>query len=208
MPQAVVITRPFYDPATSYLYKWGEKIVDLAKSLVGRIADLKENRASRKELESVVRKLQPEVIIIYGHGFSDRVFGQDGNVLIKVGENESILKNSNVFSLTCDSGKILGPASIVAGANGYIGYSEPFVFVTSHGYATRADQDPLAKLFLDPTNEIAASLIKGNTVRNANDKGINLFIKNYETVLLSNSKDEYLARFLAWDIRNQVCYDN
>ncbi len=207
MPQALVITRPFYDPATSYLHRWSIKVVKFARSKINHVSDLDTKRANRKEFESVISKLAPDVIIINGHGTPDSVLGQNNEVLIKAGVNEQILKGANVYALTCDSGKVLGPASVKAGARGYIGYSQPFVFATmSEEYSTTAEHDPLAKLFLEPVSEIALSLIAGNTVQEAHKKGQNSFIKSFQSVLLSNSKEEYLARFLAWDIQSQVCF--
>jgi len=70
-------------------------------------------------------------------------------ILVEVGENEYILKDTIVFSLSCSSAKRLGISSIKAGAKAYIGYNEDFIFAYTDGFLTRAEQDPLAKLFLD-----------------------------------------------------------
>lgn len=207
MPQAVIITRPFYDFATSYLHRWGLDVYKHAKSTVPHVSDLEHKKATRKNLESYITKLKPEVVIIFGHGGTDCVLGQDNEELIKVGVNEYILKDCAIYALTCDSGSKLGPASMKAGAKGYIGYSQPFVFATAPHFSTNAQNDPIASLFLSPTIDIAKSLISGNSVKSAHDKGISSFIKNLEKVLLSKSKEEYLARFLAWDIKHQVYFD-
>ncbi len=207
MPQAAVITRPFYDPTTSYLHRWNLDVVKHAKDRVGTIADLAEKKAKRKELESYIKKLKPEVVILNGHGSEDSVFGQDGEILIKVGDNEYILKNSIVFSLSCSSAKVLGPASIKRGAKAYIGYKNDFIFAYTDSYSTRAEQDPLAKLFLEPTNKIAMSLISGNSPKDSHQRGIDAFSKNLEKVLLSDSSEEYVARFLVWDMINQTCIE-
>ncbi|KKQ35442.1 MAG: hypothetical protein US51_C0005G0005 [Microgenomates group bacterium GW2011_GWA2_37_6] len=204
MPQAIVITRPFYDETTSYLHRWNLDVVKQAKAKSNSVADLKYKRANRKELESIVKKLKPEVIILNGHGSSDTILGQGDEVLIKAGKNEHILKNSNVFSLSCSSAKVLGPASIKAGAKSYIGYKEDFVFAYPKDYATRAEQDPLAKLFLEPTTKLATALVNGNPPEDCHEIGINAFLKNLQQVLLSNSTEEYVARFLVWDLTNQV----
>ncbi len=208
MPQAVVITRPFYDLTTSYLHRWSLDVVTQVRDGSSSVVDLEGKRANRKELESVIKKLKPEVIILNGHGAADLMLGQDHKVLLKVGENEYILKDSNVFVLSCSSAKILGPASIKAGAKAYIGYKEDFIFVCSEGYSTRAEQDPLAKLFLEPTNKIAIALANGNSPEDCHKIGINAFSKNLQQVLLSTSTEKYVARFLIWDITNQVHLHN
>lgn len=205
MPQAIVITRPFYDPTTSYLHRWNLEVVKHARAKADSVADLEQERANRKELESVINKLSPEVVILNGHGAADTILGQDHKILIKAGENEYLLKNSIVFSLSCSSAKILGPAGIKAGARAYIGYNEDFIFAYTEGYSTRAEQDPLAKLFLEPTNKIAIALINGNSPVQSHKQGVNAFLKNLEQVVSSDSSEEYIARFLIWDLSNQTC---
>lgn len=205
MPQAIAVTRPFYDETTSYLHRWNLEVVKHARAKSTSVADLDQKRANRKDLESVIRKLNPEIIILNGHGAEDSILGQDNEVLIKVGENEYILKNSIVFSLSCSSAKVLGPASIKAGAKAYIGYRKDFIFAYTDGYSTRAEQDPLAKLFLEPTNKIAISLVSGNSPEDSHQRGINAFLKNLQQVLLSDSSEGYIARFLVWDLTNQTC---
>lgn len=208
MPQAIAITRPFYDDTTSYLHRWNLEVVKHARNKSNSVVDLDKKRANRKELESVIKKLNPEIVIFNGHGKEDTIFGQDNEVLIKVGENEYILKNSIVFSLSCSSAKVLGPASIKAGARAYIGYKEDFIFAYTEGFSTRAEQDPLAKLFLEPTNKIALSLVSGNSPEDSHKRGINSFLKNLQQVLLSTSSEGYIARFLVWDLSNQTCIQN
>jgi len=205
MPHAIAITRPFYDDTTSYLHRWNLEVVKHARITSSSVADLDRKRASRKELESVIKKLNPEILILNGHGAQDCILGQDNEVLVKVGENEYILKNSIVFSLSCSSAKTLGPASIKVGTKAYIGYKEDFIFAYTDGYSTRAEQDPLAKLFLEPTNKIAMSLISGNSPEDSHQRGLNAFSKNLQQVLLSDSSEGYIARFLFWDLTNQTC---
>jgi hypothetical protein len=206
MPQSLLITRPFYDLTTSYLNKFSLEVVKNAKIKLRSVVDLNEKRANRKEFESVLKKVKPDLVIINGHGNSELVLGNSSSeVLVKVGENEYILKDTVVFSLSCSSAKKLGVSSIEAGASAYIGYNEDFIFAYTEGYSTRAEQDPLAKLFLDPTNRIANSLIEGYSPEDAHKRGVNAFLENLQKVLLSNSKEEYLARYLVWDLTNQVC---
>ncbi len=206
MPQALVITRPFYDPTTSYLNRFNLEVVKNAEKKLRSVVDLEGKRANKKEFESVIKKMKPDLIIINGHGNAELVLGNSSNeILVKVGENEYILKDAVVFSLSCSSAKVLGKASISAGAKAYIGYDEDFIYAYTDGFSTRAEQDPLAKLFLDPTSKIANSLVDGYSPEEAHVRGRTAFIENLQKVLLSNSKDEYLARYLIWDLTNQVC---
>lgn len=92
-----------------------------------------------------------------------------------------------------------------SGTIAYIGYTEDFIFCTNDAYSTRPQLDPIAKLFLEPTNVIVDLLIAGNSARNSEKRGKEKFSKNIKAVLSTNSSEEYLARFLVWDMVNQVC---
>ena len=153
----------------------------------------------------VIKKIKPNLIVLNGHGSSDMILGQNDEILVKVGENEYILNNALVYALSCGSAKTLGPASVSAGAKAYIGYTEDFIFFVTDNYSTRPEQDPTAKLFLEPTNIIVNALINGNTAENSHQKGLNQFTKNIQAVLSSSSSEEYLARYLIWDMISQVC---
>lgn len=205
MPHTLLITRPFYDITTFYLHYWGKEIVDYAKSRSIKVSDLHDKRANRKELSSVIKKLNPDLIVLNGHGGEDRILGQDHEILIKVSDNEYILKDSVVFALSCKSAKVLGHSSIASGTIAYIGYVEDFIFCTSDEFSTRPQLDPIAKLFLEPTNTIVKMLISGNTPEVSERRGKEEFNNNIKQVLTSSSSDEYLARFLVWDMINQVC---
>lgn len=49
----LLITRPFYDPATTYLSVWSEDIINHAKDKNLRVIDLKQKDANRATLESI-----------------------------------------------------------------------------------------------------------------------------------------------------------
>jgi len=65
-----------------------------------------------------------------------------------------------------------------------------------------------AKLFLEPSNQITISLLKGHTTGDSHQRSQNSFLKNIQKLLSSESAETYLARFLVWDMRHQVCLGN
>lgn len=206
MAHTLLVTRPFYDFTTSYLNKWNLNIIATAKKNNLKISDLEYKRSNRKELMSVIKKLNPDLIVLNGHGEGDRILGQDDEILIKVGDNEYILKNCVVYALSCRSAQSLGPSSIKAGAKAYIGYMQDFIFFTDNEHDTHPQLDPIAKLFLEPTNMIVDALISGNNPEYADEQGKKGFMKNIYSILSTrSSSEEYLARFLWWDMSNQVC---
>ena len=208
MANTLLVTRPFYDSTTSYLHYWNLNILSAAKSKNMKILDLDSKRANKKELMSVILKLNPDLVVLNGHGAGDMILGQDNEVLINVNENEYILKGCLVYALSCRSAQSLGPSSIKSGAKAYIGYTEDFVFFVSNQYSTRPQRDPTARLFLEPTNIVVNSLIKGHSAGEADRNGKKKFTENIQSVLSTKSSDSYLARFLVWDMINQVCLGN
>jgi hypothetical protein len=64
----VLITRPKYESATHYLYYWSSVIVNEAKKK-GKVYDLEKEKATKQKLESYLKKMKPEIVIINGHGF-------------------------------------------------------------------------------------------------------------------------------------------
>ena len=209
MSKLLLITRPNYEITTRYLFAWSGQIVDLAKTKGIDVIELKKNKANRKEFESRLAKLKPQLVIINGHGSDTCVTGHDGEVLIEAGQNEDILYSKIVYSLSCNSASCLGIESVKAGALCYIGYKTKFTFF-HRNKITHPLEDNIAKLFLDPSNQVAVSLLKGNKTQEANRKSKELSIRNIQKLLNSASSKESVlyARFLWSNMYNQVCHGN
>lgn len=208
--RTILITRPNYDYTTRYLSLWAEKIKDFALSRGDSVLDLDGVRANKKEFESVNRKKSPSFIFLNGHGDRNFVCGQDNQILIEAGKNEEVLKSKIVYALACKSGQELGLKSIDKGAVAYIGYREDFIFMITTEKRTRPLEDKTAALFLDPSNQIANSLLKGNSVEESSRKSRSFFIRNIQKLLTSQSASEETAavRYLYWDMKNQGYYGN
>mgnify|MGYP001241783486 FL=1 len=73
--------------------------------------------------------------------------------------------------------------------------------------ATKPLQDKTAELFLEPSNYIPISLLKGHTAGDANKRSKNLFRKNINRLMVegpsSYNYDDII--WLLWDMKNQVC---
>lgn len=207
MRKEILITRPEYDYTTRYISAWAEKIINFAKTKGFSILDLHRQRAKRKELEGLIKKKDPSLIILNGHGNDNEVTGQDDEVLIGVNKNEDILNSRIIYALSCSSGKELGPASVGNGAKAYIGYDDSFVFMYTDSERTRPLQDKTAALFLEPSNQVAISLIKGNNVEFAHQNSKKAFLQNIQKLLTSQSSIEESStlRYLLWDMQHQVC---
>lgn len=199
----LLITRPRYEATTFYLFAWGKKIIEAALVKNLKVIDLKENRANRKELTSVIRKIKPELIVLNGHGNSDLITGQNDEVLIKADLNEEMLAGKIIYVLSCRTAQLLGSKSVAKGARCYIGYKEDFLFF--HKNLTKPLSDPWAGLFLEPSNQIPISLIKKHTCGEACEKAKNMYLKNIQQLIVTNSPDSFLIPKLLWDMQYLTC---
>jgi hypothetical protein len=75
-----------------------------------------------------------------------------------------------VYTRCCNAAALLGPMAVKKGALAFIGYNKSYVFATSGSCITRPLTDAVAKLFLEASNLIPISLVKGNTASEADRK--------------------------------------
>ena len=90
IPKLVLITRPHDDIALKYLEVWSQKIIEVANKKGATILDLLGHRANRTELEKIIRKKDPDLIIINGHGDYDLITGQNQEILVKADLNRHL----------------------------------------------------------------------------------------------------------------------
>ncbi len=206
MNKALIITRPRYDDTTHYLFNWSKEIIELAKRKQIAVIDLDGKRANREELISILSKRAPRLLVCNGHGNSDEIAGQDGKILLDA-DNARMLCDKIVYARACQSAKILGQKSVDLGCHAYLGYKEDFIFAYDPTKVSRPLEDKTAKLFLEPSNHVATSLIKGHAIGEADARSKNMFRKNMEKLLVagSSSEDYYTLRYLYWDLKHQIC---
>jgi hypothetical protein len=155
----------------------------------------------------MLKKHLPSLIFINGHGGPAMVCGQNDEILIGAGHNESVLKDSVTYSLSCSSASILGQKAVEAGAMAYIGYENDFIFFISPKNIARPLEDKTAELFLAPANHIIVSLAKGHATGEACFAARSYFFRNIQKLVSSESAigDREYIRFLIWDMKSLVC---
>ena len=202
-----LVTRPEYDYTTRYISTWAQKVIKHARGKGHFVLDLEGNRARKKEIESVIKKKNPSLIFLNGHGNDSIVTGQDGEILIEAGKNEAMLKGAIVYALSCRSAKVLGVASVQQGTRAYIGYEEDFIFMYNSEMRTRPAEDNTALLFLDPSSQVMFSLLKGHNARDSQANTKKVFMRTIQKLLTSQTSrdDTAMVRYLLWDMRNLVC---
>ena len=208
MSGTLLVTRPKYDDTTHYLFYWAQEIINLAREKGIKVLDLDIERANKNEFESMVAKMRPSFIFLNGHGDADRIRGVDDETLIQAVRNEEVIKNKSVYALSCSSAKELGPASIDAGANAYLGYNDVFIFSYESDKLSKPLNDKTAELFLGPSNQLMVSILKGHTAKESYDRSQKCFLQNIQKLVTSESSDASLIPYLLWDKMHQVCLGN
>ncbi|MEK9153628.1 MAG: hypothetical protein AAB723_03455 [Patescibacteria group bacterium] len=204
----LLVTRPEHDPTTRYISCWAGVIINLAKCKGFRVLDLHRGKANRKEFEGRMKKLHPELIFLNGHGNDKSIAGHDNETLVGLEDNHQVLSGKVTYALACSAGKLLGPAIVKEEAI-FIGYSDKFIFMHDFKYMSKPLQDPKAKPFMEASNQVMISLLKGHEPQEASRRSKEKFKEHYK--LLSSEADSdssQMAQFLWWNMRHQVCLGN
>lgn len=206
----IIITRPEHDPATRYLSCWSGFIIQEAHKKNIEVTDLHKEKAAKKELEGRLHKVNPTFVILNGHGSDECVYGHDNEELINLNNNSDLLKGRITYAVSCNSAKKLG--KVCADENtAYIGYDESFVFNIEQKYLSQPLKDQRAAQFLQPSNQVSLSLIKGHTVEESSQSSKKLFRETIQKLLPSIHNDPHDredAADLFWDMNHQVCEGN
>lgn len=210
MKKVVLITRPNHDPVLNYLYYWTSSVVELAETKKYSTFDLKAERSNRELLNSYTRKHNPSFIFFNGHGNSNSILGHDNKVLVDTGKSITLLKGRIIYSRTCDSASKLGMKSTSIGTIAFIGYIRPFVFAYNRNYVSKPLNDKLAKIFLEPSNLVATTILKGHPVKEAHRRSREAMRKNLFRILSSEAslEERVLASHLWNNITNQKLIGN
>ncbi|MBI5072736.1 hypothetical protein HZA99_02875 [Candidatus Woesearchaeota archaeon] len=204
MNKKLLITRPEHDDTTYYLSYWSKKAIEIAETKGITVFDLSREKANRNKTEGILKKQEPKLVIFNGHGREDAVGGHKNEPLIVAKQNETLLKEKITYAISCKSAKELGPESVKQGAKAYLGYEEDFIFFYEPKKMTEPLADKTAELFLEPSREAMLSLIKGNSVEEAEKRTKNMFKENMIKLLSSEvTKEEAsMARYLWWNMKH------
>lgn len=211
MPErAVLITRPDYDDATSYLYAWSERIIEAAQKHGARIIDLKRERANRKNFEGIVASKKPGCMLFNGHGTADEIRGHMHETLVKYGENHAVLAGAVVYSRTCDSAAVLGNKSVrEGGTKAFIGYGQEFIFFVNNAKTATPMDDDYASPCLIASNAVAEALVAGSSAGDACRKSREQTRKEVEYLLTHYSpRASHIFFALLWNDRALSLHGN
>lgn len=194
----IIITRPNHDQITTYISLWSETVIVFAKAKGHAIFDLFGKKADKISLEKYLSSNKPNFLFLNGHGSSDVVCGYNDEVLLDDKTQPILIKGLIIYARSCNAGENLGQILVTMGVKAFIGYTKSFSFAISNKFVFRPKEDPLAKLFLEPSNLVGTTLIKGNTVIEAHGRSILGMKKTLSEMILSdipNKKDYAFALY-------------
>lgn len=185
--RAILITRPNHDLITTYLFHWSNYVIKEAERKSIKVLDLRKNKANSKMFSSYIIKHKPLLVFFNGHGSRNTITGYDNQSLIEANKNEEILAEKIVYARSCDAADNVGQLCIRNGTLTFIGYTRKFAIGYSPSKITTPLSDPVAKLFIEPSNLIPISLLKGNTTNDAYRKSQEAMLRNFRFMLSTRS---------------------
>src|SRR3989338_3461457 len=172
-----LFVRPSHDDVTSYLHYYSKELVDFSDSCSLTTFNKEKESATTRVILPIIDKNNPSFIMFNGHGSPDLISGHNNEILIQKKLNHNLLKNKLTYSLSCSSA--LGIGSAVADEQTvFIGYTDEFALGMDVYCQASIFRDKRAKLFLEPSNLLVKSLLKGNSAKEAVSKAKELMKKN------------------------------
>ncbi len=161
----------------------------------------KGNNANKSHIANDIESKNPRFINFNGHGSETCICGQNNEILIQLGENEKLLKNRIVHSLTCESAKELGAK---CEAKAYLGYSGLFFFCMDGNSLSRPLDDRFATPILDSAFEVPIQITKKKTAKEAFEQSQKKYQKWIDEYTIRESKYtteelQFILPYLCWD---------
>ena len=206
----VLFSRPSNDVTLHYLHHYSRELVKISDTQ-GHITLNKESaEANKKNIIALVQQKNPKLIMFNGHGSSEVICGHKQEVIVDSNENADILKNTVTYALSCSSAAVLGKKAVEDGAICFIGYDSDFALGKDPDSEASPRHDKIARLFLEPSNILFETLLKGNKVKTAIEKAKGKMKEN--TWYLNTTKDfpdaVYYAPFLFGNYLGLIAHGN
>ena len=191
MQKGLLITCPEYDDGTAYLTYFSRLIIEEALNKSIKTKKIKDENLNAKDFSEIMEKLDYRLVVFNGHGLPDSIYGYKGNIIVKLGQNDNSLKERIIYARACNAGLLLGPECMKKTENGsFIGYNLPFVFFMDEKWTAKPHNDKIAGLFLEPSNLVPISIIKGYTSLEAHKNAKRQMLKNMESLLKNKQEQE------------------
>lgn len=185
----ILITSPKYDDGTEYLSYYSSLIVKEASIKNIPIKIFEGTEVNRENVFKFLQKRNPQGIFINGHGDENTLYGSKNSVLFSVSD-VNLLKNRVIYARACNAGANFGAKIVENNSGCFIGYKYPFSFWIDQKYSATPPKDNIAKLYLEPSNEIMKLLINGKTSKQSHEKSKQMMVDNMKKILKLEEKKE------------------
>lgn len=183
-----LFVRPSHDDVTSYLYYFSKELVKESDLKGFTTLNKEKEKANKKIVIEIIEKHNPDFIMFNGHGSPTVICGHDNEPIIEYGKNHNVLKNKIIYSLSCSSAAELGKR-VADDKTTFIGYVDEFALGMDITCQATIYRDKRARLFLEPSNLLVKSLLKGNSVTQAVIKAKQLMKENISRLRTDPSPD-------------------
>lgn len=199
MERGLIITLPRYDDVTEYLSQFSDRIIEEADKRGIPVKKLKDKAANKKDFEKTANRLKYKLIVFNGHGSDTTIAGYKDEPLVGAGLNESILYDKITYARSCRAAAILGKCLENKEGGCFIGYNVDFMFYTDDRWSSNPIKDVVARLFLEPSNVVPISILKGNDASTANNNSRNQILKGINKVIREKSAESFLVAQALWN---------
>ncbi len=165
----VLFSRPDDDVTLHYLHYYSKELVKLSNDEGHTTFNKESAEANKKNIIGLIQQKSPSLIMFNGHGSPEVICGYKQEVLVD-STNVDVLKNAITYALSCSSAALLGREAIEKGAICFIGYESDFALGKDPDSEASPRHDKIAKLFLEPSNILLSSLLKGTKIKTALEK--------------------------------------
>lgn len=209
MNKGLIITLPRHEYAVEYLTISSKSIILEANKKNLKVKELKGEDANQKNFEAFIKNLNYKLVVFNGHGSEDTITGHDNNPLVQFGVNDSLLQGRITYARSCWAACVLGKESMKRGKGCFIGYALPFMFYIDDQWRANPHKDKVAPIFLEPSNLVPISIIKGNVAFQAHENSKKQILKTIKKILRAGSDEAFLFAEKLWNNYNgQVIYGN
>ena len=200
MEKGLLIILPRYDDVTEYLSAFSNPILNFCSEQGIKIKKLEKEQTNRQSFEKALRLLNYNFIVLNGHGAINVITGHKGEIILKSGDNDTILCNRITYARSCWAASELGESSMKANSTGcFIGYEIPFMFLIDITYSTNPIKDHIAEVFFETTNLIPLGLLKGQTAKIAEDNSKKSMLKAIKKTLIKGDNDSQTIAETLWN---------
>jgi hypothetical protein len=199
MKKGLIITLPQSDLVTTYLSVFSKKILTSCSEKDIPLKKLRAENANRENFEKSLNKLDYKFLVLNGHGSVNCITGHKEEPLLKIGENEELIKHRITYARSCFIAQGMQTVFSQESDGCFIGYLFPFMFMNNQTWSGNPSKDKIAGLFLNTSNLVPLGLLKGHSAKESSDNCKKAILKIIKNTIFSQDGDEKAIAEAMWN---------